>query len=54
MTNPYQELVQYYSQLHHVPIDLVTEGWQLECHDQQRLLVALPNEAKVHKDDYHA
>jgi hypothetical protein len=49
MTNPYQELVQYYSQLHHVPIDFVTEGWQLECQDQQRLLVALPNEPKTHR-----
>ena len=49
MTNSYKELVQFYSQMHHCPIDLVTEGWQLECQDQQLLLVALPNEAKVHK-----
>jgi len=49
MIQQIQDLVQFYAQKYHVPIDLVTEKWQTDTTNSQHITVALPRDASEHK-----
>jgi len=49
MIQQIQDLVQFYAQKYHVPIDLVTEKWQTDTMNSQHITVALPRDASEHK-----
>lgn len=48
MNSQFSDLIQYHSQLHHVPIELVNQPWQLECLDQHQVVIGLPEDGSKH------
>lgn len=48
MQNHISDLTQFYAQKFNVPIDYVTQPWQLECLDQHQMIVGLPEDGSKH------
>ena len=49
MIEQLQDLVRYHSQAQHVPVELLTDKWQLETWDKMHIVVALPVDASNHR-----